>query len=397
MKKLTNFVACTTLLCLLPQFAQAEGTVTVEEHSGVFGANRRVKTLPAPDLPYCGVKGNFTIPTVFVPVGVYIPQPPRNQSPNIIDGRANSKPTFYLGAQQERAGGNFEVDAGIQYEWQAFGTETTRIDPNTGLTVFGYVPPGYSIFVRTSNADFGDAGSPKSWVSPPGGYRFGAGTQNSNAHDVDLKLLFERQQFGTTFKSYLDVFVYGADAQPAESRIYAHHGVSVLAANLAQMRVKRVVGITQGGNSYPGALHFPLVTIPLASQAYYEEDGSYMRGVVFRDGEVATNVASPGWQGWDVVAANGGIDQTNEGTGSAPGPFVRDQTLLSPVNVRGQHLISSLPVINYPDRTDTTQSPVDTQPNRYSFETIDVNLRKAVTVTGNVISVGQTNTGTGDS
>lgn len=253
------------------------------------------------------------------------------------------------------------------------------------------MPPGYALFVRTSNADFGDAGSPDSWVSPPGGYRFGAGTQNPNASDVDLKLLFQRQQFGSTFKAYLDVFVHGADSQPSESKIYAHHGVSVLATNLQSMRVKRVVGITQGGAAYPSALHFPLVTIPNASNTYYEEDGSYMRGVIFRDGEVATNVASPSWQGWDTVAANGGMDQA--GTGSAPGPFVRDQTLLSPANIRGQHLLSSLPVINYPGRTDPTQSPLDTQPFRYKYEVVDVNLRKAVSVTGNVISVGQPDRG----
>ena len=383
MKNSHVFYIAGALLCIAPHMSRAEGEVPRTD--GVFGVNRRVVTTPDTSQPYnCGVDGVFSIPTIFVPSNV------------AAANGANSKPTFYLGARidQGPSVGGFEVDAGVQYESQG----VSYTDPN-GVVVL--VNPGYGIFVRTSNADEQDLnlGNPfrndpgnNSYVVPQGRYRFGPNTLNNGVTVIGLTLLFDPHFNGPAYighRAHLQADVIGAAGQPggfgSPGRVDAHHGVRVRtrgAGGLANVSMKRVVGITQGGTvrnaagvvtiDYRQNLNFPL----FGADQYYEEDGSYMRQCIFVEGRIASNAVAPSWQSWDTVD----IDQLR--TGSIPGPNVSDQTY---TNIPGpviRHAPSALPIFQYPDIAD----PSSTDSSRYKAETMNINLRRAVAVTGNVVT-----------
>ena len=381
MKHSHIFYIAGALLCVAPHISRAEGDVPRE--SGVFGVNRRVATTPDSSQPYdCGVSGVFSVPTIFVP----------DHAAAVAFGRANSKPTFYLGARIEQGGGigGFEVDAGVQYEWEG----ASYIDDRGFATT---INPGYGIFVRTTNADepdnydsnpFKNQPGNNSYVVPQGNYRFGPGTLNDGVTSVDLKLLFDPafiQPLNVYFGqgAHLQVNAIGASAQPdgfgPSGRIDAHHGVRVRsrgAGGLANISMKRVVGITQGGTvpvNYTGNLNFPLFQV----DKYYEEDGSIMYQSIFSGGKIASNAVAPSWQSWDAVGIN--IDQTR--TGSIPGPNTLDQTYVGIPGPVIQHAPSALPIFGYPG----IANPASTAASRYKDETIDINLRRAVLVTGDFV------------
>ncbi len=380
MKKSHVFYIAGAILCIAPLTSRAEGDKPTREF-GVFGVNRRVITTP--DNTSCGVSGIFTIPVIFVPSDVY----------SRTTG-ANSKPTFYLGAKIEKAGGDFEVDAGVQYESQS--APYTFTDPSEGRPRTGTLAPGYGIFVRTSNTSVpaGPNNSINSYAVPSDGsigYRFGPGTFNPGVAAVNLTLLFYRSgPANIDRKAYLQTNLIGASAQPnGNGRVDAHYGEVVRRGGeggLTQIQMKRVVGITQGGTApeistdFTTHLNFPL----FADEKYYEEDGSFMRNSAFSAGRIASNIAAPSWQDWDALANR--IDQGN--TGSIPGPATLDQSYvgipyLPIIGPFVPHAPSALPIFQYPGIADPAS---ETMPSRYKNETIDINLRRAVTVSGDLVT-----------
>lgn len=386
-------MACAAIA--VTQVAYSEGTIPAGGSTGSLGVNRRVITNPAatstPAFQYCGVRGIFDVPTIFVPlgrVGIGLLQP----------NRANSKPTFYLGASAQKAGGNFEVDAGVQYEWRA-AVVAPYNDPSTGASVPASVaPPGYLVFVRNTNADFTN----NQFLTAAGGWRCGPGTLNPAVSDFRLDWSFERRgsSFNVFFAGLLKVDAAGANAQPRDpndgvpGRFYAANG-ALLRQNLTGMRMKRVVGITQGAQpaqgavpAYPVTLHFPLNS----ASPFYEEDGSYMIGCKFTNGEIATNAASPSWVTWDSVPTGGNIDQTR--TGSSPGPTVTDRTFRQPAAIAGTPAPGALPVFAYSTPSGISIPSASTAPSRYRDETVDINLRRAVPIVGEVVTPGTSSVGT---
>ena len=386
MKKLHILYITGAFLCIVPQTIRAEGEVP--RTYGVYGVNRRIITRPSTAQPYTGVAGTFTVPTIFVPGQVYWAPSP-GATPDVIEGRANSKPTFYLGGRIDLGedAGNFEVDAGVQYEWQAF--TAGRPDPNDPTQrITDYIPPGFGIFVRTSNAQWS---TPNTWRQPYG-YRFGPFTLNPGVTSVEMELLFERTGVPLVgYRSHLETNLVGAAMQPNGNGMIEANDGNRVRLTLDGMQMKRVVGITQGGGGYL-PLAFPLDVN--AADRYYEEDGSYMHDIRFSEGRIAINpnIPSPVWQRWDVAAQNDAIDQ--EDTGSIPGHLVEDQTQRAPAAVRGMHLPSATPIFTYRSLDDTNQPPNSEISSRYRDETMSISLRRAVQVIGDVVSIGEAGPGT---
>lgn len=346
-------------------FAQQESTLASGFASNSWGVNRRVLTNAASSgavaSQYCGVRGNFTFPRIFVPSGPIL-------NPGVIPpNRADSKPTFYLGARRN----GFEVDAGLQYEWRAMTYGNNQI-----------ANPGYSVFVRISNPDFTTGGT----VNPLGAWRCGPGTSNNSVSSFDLQWLFQRTTI-TSYKGYLKISANGAVEQPrgvndAPGIVSAANGANIR-QNIIGMRMKKVVGITQGTPSspnYPVNHEFPLSS----GNGYYSEDGSYMYSF-FSGGELATNAISPAWFPWDSAAGGtGDIDLSQ--TGISPGAQVLDKTFTQPTAIRSTSAVVALPVFQFVDNSLAPIPSTTAIPSRYRSEGTAISLRRAIPVYGELIA-----------
>lgn len=364
--------------------------------NGQFGANRRVITLDAPD--YTAVRGNFTLPTIRIPSFSY--------RGNIY----RSKPTFYLGCSTEGyyddefdyvAG--VEVDAGFQYE-----SEPIRI--TGGVTA----PAGWSILVRTTGAATTIGGQTQNPAYATGGlgWRCGPGTPNSGVASVDMMWTVYQltPAQGGGYGGYLVANVAGAGqfVQPVDrdfndNKIRARSAPSTyrIVQTTAGMAIKRVVGMTQGKDQFN--LLFPIQT----GGGLYQEDGSYLRGCSFTNGQVSPqsppstgwNYFPTQWLTWDASRTLND-DQTGS-TGFYPGG--RDKSVLSyqttppyegiipaegtgPVVVVKGHANSSRPIFEFPN---LPQSEWENEvSSRYATETINVNLRNFFPVGGRTVTIG---------
>lgn len=398
----TAFVA--SILCMNCTIAQAEGVLpTPDVAAAIRGANRRVVT--ASDAGngkgYTAVRGTFDVPNVFVPSGPYygggMAPPPGN--------RVNSLPTFYLGCNHKNdytdpTEAAFEVDAGVQYQWKAASGSDQYGNPF-------YAPPGWEVFVKVSNSAV-NSGS----ANPTGYWRAGPGTDNPNVTSFSLEWNFERANYGVGYYGYLKVGAMGAVTQPATAgdlpgTVYAcNHQLILGPTDTAgtNFRAKRVVGITQGGKrpsfayDYDRWLSFPRNSTdnydfqrdannnilfgsdgyPLGGSGLYGEDGTYMRGCHFYNGQVGSGLGRDAvtWVDWDQAV----IDDAN--TGFYPGG--NDKT--------GAPVISSLPVFDfkYPASITGPAGAGLVMPARYKEETVDVNLRSAKTKIGVIVTPGGT-------
>ena len=418
-------VICLTGALTVP-FAQAQ-----TEQDRVFppppaaaeirGANRRVITLRQ---GYYGVRGRFSVPIIRIPTGnVAAPGVAVPANGFIADGNlANSKPGFYLGVSQNRGSipdeddgitnDPIQVDAGIIYE-----SHSIRLGAGPRAPI---INPGWSPFVRTTSkytvgGSNGFAGAGNRW-------RAGFGTANPDVTDFDLAwTIFEQTRGGVRVGNkggMLYVYAKGAITQPVDAItgeqnfIYARdaaNGIHICDTTIA-MGVKRVVAMNQGGgfdndndglNPQSSYLTFP------GNPGSYEEDGSYMRGCTFGglkypdllasspSGQVVggrvpiesearnflSYVTASGWGdfGSALIDLTPGFDST----GRYPGG--NDQTL-RPAAGGIRHLPTSRPIIEFPAIALADYNTPT--PERYSRETVNINLRRAVQVAGRRYTVG---------
>ena len=424
MKNRSTLICSALLLCIAFSssvcIAQGQDTILPEADliaSDFFGANRRVIS----GLGYTAVRGNFTIPTIRVPGGFNTPV-------------ANSKPTFYLGSSQNAAddptssGTPSEADAGLQWEWESL--------PFYDGTRFLTTAPGWTPFLTTSVG--GAATNTRVYeTTSPGvfrGWRCGPGTFNPDVTSVDLEWVIERGLTrnipNTMSYGYLRINAIGAVRQPdstssgtSPGKIYASNGGVLGQDNgtlvdfgpgTAGMRVKRVVGITQGGSygrnrfrpggtSLPATLRFPLHLRNM--DKICDEDGSYMRncqfgGVAGQDaGQVCfgqtRQTSVPNWQSWSANADFNSVVtsvEVNAVRRSGWYPGGRDQQWLDPTSYffgfpfqpPATSAALSLPHFEFLyDRGDS-----DSNNSRYDREKIDINLRSATPTDGNIVTVG---------
>lgn len=395
-----TFLALLICTAIHPTISSAQGSDTVLPEapliaSKFFGANRRVIT----GIGYTAVRGNFMLPTIRVPG-------------NYNASTANSKPTFYLGSSQNGAddptssGVDSEADTGMQWEWEA-------LPYNTG-TALVTTPPGWSVFLYSSVGNAGRTTSNIRQSTSAGfrGWRCGPGTLNDKVTSVDMEWVLEKGPVIQTY-GYLKINAIGAASadQPTGTtgfdslgKIYATSGGNQVdfGPGTAGMRVKRVVGITQGGMygsnrshvmpTIPAVLRFPLSS----PDKIYDEDGSYMEGCVFggvagqssgqlRYGPPRQGV-SPAWENWSLNADT--VDrpsvelEADRRTGWYPGG--KDRQYLNPTSYFG---FSFLPLdtnaTGFTDHFNFFSVPFS---NKYDAEQVDISLRSATPTTGYIIT-----------
>ncbi len=359
---------------------------------GQYGANRRVRT---DESGYTAVKGSFKLPTYKIPA--FLAASPASNANNPYE----SRPSFYLGASRGdefHFNNGFEIDAGFAYE---------NYSPlQNGV---GPVQPGWSVFIRTkSNGN-------NTYVNAGSAWRCGPGTPNASVTDVDLMWTFYKQSVtsGGGYGGYLTANVrdlFGnplpPDLQPKDRdgsgvRIRAKSGDSyTIGQAINAARVKRVIAMTQ--SSRLNYLQFPIAT----GGGVYQEDGSYMRGLSFTQGQVSQQNPAPGgfnlnytpsqWLTWDSTNTDNDDNQSGS-TGYYPGgddktvlsyqlvpPFALNPGVPIPTDT-GRKAAGSLPVFSFPGIPQPQW--IDVISSRYSSEKVDINLRSFVPVGGSRISL----------
>ena len=386
--------------------AVADGVLAAPASGGgQYGANRRIRTY---DSGYTAVKGNFKLPTYKIPGSPVAPLATTDTNPY------DARPSFYLGASRggdvydEDTGealGLFEVDAGFAYE---------NYRPlQSGV---GPVQAGWSIFIRTTSPPNTPQGG--AFVSPAGAWRCGPGTPNANVTDVELMWTFYKRSVldGEGYGGYLIANVRGSNGNPlplasqpqdkngSGVRIRATYdgqqspGSYTITRAINAMRVKRVVAITQADK--PRHLQFPVAT----GGGVYQEDGSYMRGLSFTQGQVSQQDPAPGgfnynytpsqWFDWTTFVTDNGDNQA-QSTGYYPGGS--DKTVLSyqlvppfapdpgvPLLIETGKAPGSLPIFSFPGIPQPQWGDVIS--SRYASENVDINLRSYIPVGGGLVS-----------
>ena len=314
-----------------------------------------------------------------------------------------------------------QVDAGIIFE-----SHVVRLGLR-GKTV----NPGWSPFVRTSSKY--TVGGTEGFAGAGNQWRAGFGTPNPNVTHFDLAwTIFEETRFGFRVGNkggLIYVYADGATAQPVDNitgesnYIYARdsaNGKHICDTTIA-MGAKRVVAMNQGGvynddNDNSTAFFNSYLTFPNGlpgpnNPGLYEEDGSYLRNCTFsgmrvRYGTDTYGLLSAGqvvrgtvptegiardllsrnlatdidprlaWQDFDIntVDVTGGIDST----GRYPGDG--DQTVRDAALHPLRKLPTSRPIVEFPDIALATYNTPTSA--RYTEETVNINLRKAIPVTG---------------
>ena len=382
------------LSLLMPAIVWADGPLPQPQPgSGVFGANRRVITLPD---GYNGIRGSFTVPTFRIPTSFYAPPVP---AAYVLDGNsAISKPGFYLGCRQDPTDSDpddpdntlkLDVDAGVIWEPRPFFLDGGK-----------KIAPGFSIFVFTKGFYTPKAGI---HVNPANQWRASVGTaggENANVTQFDLTWLIYRRRSGSFnlpgYGGYLQVNAIGANVQPSDGfgelgRIYARGAgdTELICDSTNVMSVKRVVAMNQGGsyNAGPGS-NSPTRSSYLPTNGIYEEDGSYMRDCVFGgitgqpNGQVLKQTALGAYANptaWLSLSSPGFVNSAN--TGYYPPGF--DQTVdipLRPLATARKHFeFPEIPVAEWDIAGDNS---------RYGNETVNINLRNARTVVGDLVIPG---------
>lgn len=397
-KKIILYIAVATV----PNIVRADGPLPQPvAGSGVFGANRRVLTVPG----YNGVRGSFTVPTFRIPTSFYAPKVLAN---TIVDGNsANSKPGFYIGCRQDPADTNdpqddtikLDVDAGVIWE-------TRALTASDGTTL---VPSGFAIFVLAKGY-YAPTGGKQ--VNASGGWRAsvggGVGAPNAGVTKFDLTWRIYRRKFGNFYivgyGGYLEVNAVGAGAQPTDSfgepgRIYARgsNDSEQLCDTISAMQVKRVVAINQGGRDRPVSLP-PSRNAYLPTNGIYEEDGSYLRGCVFGGvtgqprGEVLSEFPVKG--AYDNPTQWTDFSLSAQGTDTGYYPSGYDQTL----GIPRRPLSTSRKYFEFPGIPEAFWDSEDWDPedyqSRYDNETVNINLRNARAIVGNRVVPGSGTTST---
>ena len=219
-KPLTLFIAAYCFVSIAHAEVPLEAGINVAgANTGVEGVNRRILTNASTSgQDYSGVRGVFDVPTIFVPSGGF-------STPSPAPSRANSKPTFYLGAAVDTssdpndpnagsANDGFEIDAGVQYEWQAVVATTT--DPSTGVVTTKTVPSGYIIFVNSHTPQYAPINDQR---QAAGAWRCGPETENPSVSNFELSWLFEPSRIGGTLVGWngkLSIIATDANEQPRD-------------------------------------------------------------------------------------------------------------------------------------------------------------------------------------
>ena len=336
-----------------------------------FGANRRVTTEPN---GYVGVKGTFKTPEIKVPlVWKYNPDLFALTPYGPLESYADSKPSFYFGSTRgpdpnnEFELENIEVDAGVQWEWKTqIFTVADPQDPSKRIS--DYRPPGWTIFIN--NRGMNDKNwSAFGWRSSPGRTE---PDSNPGVTEFQLTYVLERHFLPVGFTAYLDVKAVGANTQPGyangdgSGRIWASDGQPIC-MTLEGTSVKRVVAITQGGSN----LRFGIGDRPdNDTTPVYEEDGSWMKGSVFSNGQIATrNGVTLSWHPWSQIP----IDAAR--TGWYPDKKDKSTYILRPYFSTG-HAADAKWVFDFPSLgNQNLPGRYASYPNRYDEETIDISLR----------------------
>ncbi len=321
--------------------AQADGSVGVAgSDNGGAGPFRRVKTdsFGFIGTGYYGVRGNFTVPTLFL-------------AP--YDEDIKTTPDLYLGGGQ--ASGKVEIDAGVDYERAIQGA-----------------PDGWTVVVRVSG------GPNPAPVNAKPVWRAGPGTPNPGVTSFDQTWLVDINKNlanGNPNPNYLtatlQVTANGAETQPdGNGVVAASDGLPIFidAANLG-LNVKRVMAVAQDGTAY-------------------KEEGSYMRGSVFTNGQVLVTIPIPVppiglldvplW----INFSQAGINQNTGPVVTGYGPDGKDHGVLT----TNKNIPAARYIVDFPGRGTTPQARNAADPARYDNESVDVNMLKRRKTSGKLIT-----------
>lgn len=225
----------------------AEGALNIRS----FGANRRAVSTPS----YVLVQGNFQVTDFNLPQvdGVYTsPEVRIPGDPLARVRRVNSKPTFYLGAQ----GSGFPAEAGLQFEWE-------DAEISWGSPAFTH-PAGWIAFMRWHDST-GNRWQ-QAWEAKNGAYV----SWRDSTELIESSLKFQVHQQGslslevgamgengtTMWSNPLTPQQWTDAGNPDPTGIYPADRADADAVfspdELDSLRVRRVIGITQGNEGGEG-------------------------------------------------------------------------------------------------------------------------------------------------